>query len=229
MRPWVSPPRHSAGFAALMEDVLAVYARPPDPARPLLCFDETGKLLRTHKRPPQRAIPGHPARQDTEYGRAGDANIFLACAPHIGWRHATVTARRTAVDVAHQLRALADVHFPDAARIVLVTDQLNVHAAASLYAAFPPAEARRLAARFEWHYTPTHGSWLNLAEIELSILARQCLARRVPDSDTLAAECAAWAAARNAAATPITWRFTLELARIRLADVYPEVDHGIIA
>lgn len=222
----MSPPRHSAPFAALMEDVLSVYARPPDPARPVLCFDEIGKLLRTHKRPPQRAVPGHPARQDSEYGRAGDVNIFLVCAPHTGWRHAAVTARRTAVDVAHLLRALADVHYPEAERIVLVTDQLNVHAAASLYHAFPPAEARRLADRFEWHYTPTHGSWLNMAEIELSILARQCLDRRIPDPATLAAEVAAWVAERNAAATPIRWRFTLDLARIRLADVYPEVDHG---
>lgn len=222
----MSPPRHSAAFAAQMEDVLAVYARPPDPARPLICFDETGKLLRTHTRPPQRAVPGRPARHDTAYGRAGDATIFLACAPHLGWRHATVTARRTAVDVAHQLRALADVHYPEAERIVLVTDQLNVHTPASLYRAFPPAEARRLADRFEWHYTPTHGSWLNLAEIELSVLSRQCLDRRVPDPATLATEVAAWAAERNAAATPITWRFTLELARIRLVAVYPELDHG---
>jgi len=229
MRPWVSPPRHNAGFAALMEDVLAVYARPPDPRRPLICFDEIGKLLRTHKRPPQRAIPGRPARQDSEYGRAGDANIFLACAPHTGWRHAAVTARRTAVDVAEQLRDLADVHFPDAARIVLVTDQLNVHAPSSLYAAFPPAEARRLADRFEWHYTPTHGSWLNLAEIELSVLARQCLDRRVPDPTTLTAEVAAWVADRNAAAAAIGWRFTLELARVRLAHVYPEIQYAIIA
>jgi hypothetical protein len=225
----VSPPRHNAGFAALMEDVLAVYARPVDPARPLVCFDEIGKLLRTHKRPPQGAFPGHPARQDSEYGRAGDANIFLACAPHTGWRHAAVTARRTAVDVAHQLRELSDVHYPTVACIVLVTDQLNVHAASSLYHAFPPAEARRLAARFEWHYTPTHGSWLNLAEIELSVLARQCLDRRIPDTTTLAAEVAAWVAERNAARTPIAWRFTLDLARVRLAHVYPELDHDIIA
>ena len=225
----MSPPRHSAAFAAAMEDVLAVYARPPDPARPLICVDESGKLLRTHKRPPQGAVPGRPARQDSEYGRAGDANIFLACAPHEGWRLVTVTARHTAVDVASLLRDLADVHYPHAARIVLVTDRLNVHAAASLYHAFPPAEARRLAERFEWHYTPTHGSWLNMAEIELSVLARQCLNRRVPDVPTLASECAAWAQERNAAATPITWRFTVELARIRLAHVYPELDHGIIA
>jgi hypothetical protein len=212
-----------------MEEVLAVYARPVDAARPLVCFDEIGKLLRTDKRPPQRAIPGHPARQDTEYGRAGDVNIFLACAPHAGWRHATVTARRTAVDVAHQLRDLADVHFPAAERIVLVLDHLNVHAPSSLYHAFPPAEARRLAARFEWHYTPTHGSWLNLAEIELSVLARQCLDRRIPDPRTLAAEVAAWVAARNVARTPITWHFTLALARVRLAYVYPEIPRDNIA
>lgn len=217
----MTPPRHSASFAARMEDVLALYAEPPDPRRPLVCFDETGKALRAHKRAPQRASPGRPARYDPEYERTGAANLFLACAPHDGWRHVAVTARRTAVDVAYQLREVADVQYPDAEVIVLVTDQLNVHAPSSLYAAFPPAEARRIAVRFEWHYTPTHGSWLNLAEIELSVLARQCLARRIPDAETLAAECAAWAAARNAARTPITWRFTVEIARIRLAHVYP--------
>jgi hypothetical protein len=225
----VSPPRHHAAFAAAMEDVLAVYARPVDAARPLVCFDEISKLLRSATRPPQRAIPGHPARQDTEYGREGDVNIFLACAPHDGWRQAAVTARRTALDFAYALRDLVDQQFPDAARIVLVLDNLNVHAPSSLYHAFPPAETRRLADRFEWHYTPTHGSWLNLAEIELSVLARQCLDRRVPDPATLAAEVAAWVADRNAARTPITWRFTLELARIRLAHVYPALQHDTIA
>lgn len=207
-----------------MEDVLAVYARPVDPTRPVVCFDETSKALRAHVRPPQGASPGHPARQDSEYAREGNSNLFLACAPHTGWRHLAVTAQRTAVAVAYQLRDLADIHYPDAAVIVLVTDQLNVHAIASLYHAFPPAEARRLAARFEWHYTPTHGSWLNMAEIELSVLTRQCLDRRLPDAATLAAECAAWVAARNAAATPITWRFTLEVARVRLAHVYPVLE-----
>ena len=128
----MSPPRHNAAFAALLEDGLAVSARPVDPLRPVVCFDETGQTLRTHKRPPQGAVPGHPARQDSEYGRAGDANIFLACAPHTGWRHAAVTARRTAVDVAHQVRELSDVHSPHAAGIVLVTDQRNVHAVSSL-------------------------------------------------------------------------------------------------
>jgi len=206
-----------------MEDVLEVYDRPPDPARPLVCFDETGKALRAHVRPPQGAAPGRPARQDSEYARNGSANLFLACAPHRGWRHVAVTAQRTAVDVAYQLRELADVHFPQAERIVLVTDNLNVHAPSSLYHAFPPAEARRLAERFAWHYTPTHGSWLNMAEIELSVLTQQCLDRRIPDHATLEAECAAWVERRNAAATPIEWRFTLELARIRLAHVYPEV------
>jgi hypothetical protein len=212
-----------------MEDVLAVSARPVDPALPVVCFDETGKALRSHKRAPQRAAPGRPARQDTEYTPEGNANVFLACAPHLGRRHVAVTARRTAVDVAQQLREISDVHYPEAAVIVLVTDQLNVHAPASLYAAFPPAEARRLTERFEWHYTPTHGSWLNMAEIELSVLARQCLDQRIADPTTVAAAVAAWAAARNAAATPITWRFTLEVARIRLADVYPELEHDIIA
>jgi len=206
-----------------MEDVLAVYARPPDAVRPLVCFDETGKDLKIHKRPPQSAVPGRPAREDTEYERNGSANVFLACAPHLGWREARVTARRTAVDAAHALRDLVDRQFPKAERIVLVTDNLNVHTPAALYETFPPAEARRIAARIEWHYTPTHGSWLNMAEIELSVLTRQCLARRIPDRDTLVSEVAAWVEHRNAAATPITWRFTLELARIRLAHVYPEV------
>ena len=219
----MTPPRHHAAFAAAMEDVLAVYARPPDPARPLVCFDEERKELRSHVRPPRPAAPGRPARQDHEYARGGSANVFLACAPHLGWREARVTARRTAVDVAHALRDLVDRAFPQAERIVLVTDQLNVHAAASLYHAFPPAEARRIAARLEWHYTPTHGSWLNMAELELSELSRQCLDRRLPDAATLAAEVAAWVAARNAARTPITWRFTLEVARIRLQHVYPEL------
>jgi hypothetical protein len=204
-----------------MEDVLEVYARPPDPARPLLCFDEIGKDLKADVRPSQRARPGQPARQDSEYARHGSANIFLACVPQRGWRAAVVSDRRTAIDVAHLLRDLSDVHFPQADQIVLVTDNLNVHAPSSLYHAFPPAEARRLAARFEWHYTPLHGSWLNLAEVELSVLTSQCLKRRIPDAATLATEVAAWVATRNAAAIPITWRFTLEVARIRLAHVYP--------
>jgi hypothetical protein len=212
-----------------MEDVLAVYARPVDPTRPLVCFDESGKALRGHTRPPQLAAPGRPAREDSTYTRAGDATIFLACAPHLGWCDVRVTARRTAVDAAHALRDLVDQQFPEATCIVLVTDNLNIHTPASLYATFPPAEARRIAARLEWHYTPPHGSWLNMAEIELSILTRQCLARRIPDQATLAAECAAWVAARNADPTPISWRFTLDLARVRLPHVYPVIDHDTSA
>lgn len=209
-----------------MEDVLSVYAQPPDPARPVVCFDETSKVLTADVRSPQGPAPGRPARQDTEYQRnevEGQANLFLMCAPHLGWRQIRVTPTRTAIEVAQALRALVDEHFPQAERIVLVTDHLNVHTTASLYRAFPPAEARRIAARLEWHYTPTHGSWLNMAELELSVLARQCLKRRIPDRATLQAACAAWATARNEAATRIRWRFTLDLARVRLAHVYPEL------
>jgi hypothetical protein len=223
------PPRHNAAFAAAMEDILAVYAHPPDPARPLICVDEVPVTLRADVRPAQPAIPGRPARQDSEYVRGGSANLFLACAPHLGWRDVQVTAQRTAVDFAHAMRAWLDGPFATADGIVLVTDNLNIHTPAAFYQAFPPAAARRLLAKIAWHYTPTHGSWLNLAEIELSVLTRQCLAQRLPDAAALAAACAAWVAARNTAATPITWRFTLELARIRLAHVYPDLQHGTIA
>ena len=220
------PPDHNPAFVAAMEDVLTVYARPADPARPLVCLDETSKVLTADVRPPQGPAPGRPARQDTEYQRnrqAGQVNLFLACAPHLDWRQITVTPGHTAIEVAHELRALVDVHFPQAERIVLVTDHLNVHSPASLYRAFPPAEARRIAERLEWHYTPTHGSWLNMAELELSVLSRQCLKRRIPDRATLAAEADAWVAARNEAATRILWRFTVDLARVRLAHVDPEL------
>jgi hypothetical protein len=168
-----------------MEDVLAVYARPVDPTRPLVCFDEAGKDLKAHTRSPQPAAPGRAARYDSHYARDGSRNLFLACAPHLGWRQVAVTAQRTAIDFALALHALVDQQFPQAERIVLVTDNLNTHRPAALYQAFPPAEAWRILERLEWHYTPTHGSWLNLAELELSVLARQCLARRIPDQATL--------------------------------------------
>src|SRR5215217_6516273 len=204
-----------------MEDILAVYARPPDAARPLVCFDEAGKELTAHTRPPRPASPGQPAREDAEYARCGKANLFLACAPHLGWRQIAVTERRTGVDFAHALRALVDQAFPAAERIVLVLDNLNIHRPASLYQAFPPAEARRILERIEWHYTPTHGSWLNLAELELSVLARQCLDRRIPDQATLETEVAAWVAARNAERLTLSWHFTKEAARQRLHWLYP--------
>src|SRR4051794_25623672 len=164
-----------------MEDVLEVYQRPHDPARPVVCLDETSKQLIAETRVPITAKPGRAARFDYEYRRNGTANLFMMFAPLEGWRHVNVTDHRTAVDYAHILKELSDTHFPAADRIVLVQDNLNVHKPASLYEAFPAAEARRLVERFEWHYTPKHGSWLNMAESELGILSSQCLDRRIPD------------------------------------------------
>jgi hypothetical protein len=204
-----------------MEDVLAVYARPVDAARPLVCFDEAGKDLKAHTRPPQPAVPGQVAREDSEYARHGSRNLFLLSAPLLGWRHIAISERRTAIDFAHAIRALVDIHFPAAERIVLVLDQLNTHTPAALYQAFPPAEAWRVLQKLEWHYTPTHGSWLNMAELEWSVLARQCLARRIPDAATLDAEVTAWVAARNAERMTVTWHFTTEDARQRLHWLYP--------
>jgi hypothetical protein len=215
------PPGQNAAFVAAMEDVLAVYARPVDPVRPLVCFDEAGKDLKAHTRLPQPAAPGRVAREDSEYARGGSRNLFLACAPHLGWRQIAITARRTAVDFAHALRDLVDQQFPTAERIVLVLDRLNTHTPAALYQAFPPAEAWRILARLEWHYTPTHGSWLNMAELEWSVLSRQCLGRRIPDEPTLAAAVAAWVTERNAERLTTSWHFTQDEARTRLSWLYP--------
>ena len=215
------PPGSNAAFVAAMEEILAVYARPPDPARPLVCFDECGKDLKAHTRPPQSARPGRVAREDADYVRHGSVNGFLACAPHLGWRHLTITARRTAIDFAHALRAVVDVHFPAAERIVLVLDNLNTHRPAALYQAFPPAEAWRILEKLEWHFTPKHGSWLNIAELELSVLQRQCLDRRIPDVPTLEREVRAWVQQRNAERTAVAWRFTQDEARRRLPWLYP--------
>ena len=206
---------------ARMEDVLAVYARPPDPARPLVCFDEGSKELRGEVRDPLPVSPGHPRRDDAEYARHGTANLFLWCAPHLGTRGITVTERRTRVDWAHAVRDLVDVEFPAAERIVLVVDNLNTHDPASLYQAFPPAEAKRLWDKLEIHHTPKHGSWLNVAEIELSVLGRQCLARRIADRAALATEVAAWVAERNAARVTVDWQFTTADARTKLTHLYP--------
>jgi hypothetical protein len=217
----VIPPGSNAAFVAAMEEILAVYARPPDPARPLVCFDECGKDLKAHTRPPQSARPGRVAREDADYVRHGSVNSFLACAPHLGWRHLTITARRTAIDFAHAIRDLVDVHFPAAERIVLVLDNLNTHRPAALYQAFPPAEAWRLLEKLEWHFTPKHGSWLNIAELELSVLQRQCLDRRIPDVPTLEREVRAWVQQRNVERTAVAWRFTQDEARRRLPWLYP--------
>jgi hypothetical protein len=217
----VIAPALSAAFVAALEDVLAVYARPVDPRFPLVCFDEGGKELVAQITPPLPAQPGQPAREDHAYLRHGAANMFLAGAPYEGWRQIQVTERRTAVDFAHAVRALVDRQFPDAERIVLVTDNLNTHTPAAFYQAFPAPEARRILERLEWHDTPKHGSWLNMAELELSALARQCLARRIPDRPTLARAVAAWATDRNQQRVRIAWRFGIDDARVKLAHCYP--------
>jgi hypothetical protein len=218
---WCIPPEQDAAFVAAMEDILGVYQRPPDPARPLVCFDEGGTVLQADTRPPRPPTPRHPARSDYEYERHGSANLFLCCAPHLGWRHVAVTARRTATDWAAAMRDLVDVHFPAAERIVLVLDNLNTHTPAALYRTFAPREAKRIWDKLEIHHTPKHGSWLNIAEVELGALARQCLARRIPDDATLAAEATAWADARNAAQVGVDWQFTAADARVKLKHLYP--------
>ena len=206
-----------------MEDVLAVYERPYDPTRPVVCLDETSRQLLGEVRPPQPAVPGRPPRHDPEYVRGGVANVFLATEPLRGWREVLVSAQRTRLDWAGVVAHLADVRYPDAAQIVLVMDQLNTHSPASLYAAFPPAEAMRLAERLEIHYTPKHGSWLNIAEIELAVLERQCLRQRFGDRATLTAEAAAWAGRRNAAGAGVDWQFTTADARTKLKRLYPAI------
>jgi DDE superfamily endonuclease len=206
-----------------MEDVLEVYQRPHDPDYPLVCLDETSKQLITETRVPIPAKPEHPARHDYEYERNGTANLFMLFAPLEGWRHVEVTDRHAAVDYAHVLKDLSDTHFVKAKKIVLVQDNLNTHKPASLYEAFPAAEARRLVERFEWHYTPKHGSWLDMAESELSVLSGQCLDRRIPDKLTLAEEVAAWENSRNKKQVTADWHFTTDNARIKLKRLYPAI------
>ena len=204
-----------------MEDMLGVYTRPYDPLRPQVCLDETSRQLLGEGTPSLPPAPGRPAREDYEYVRQGVCNLFLVTEPLAGWRHVMVSDRRTRIDWAHCIKDLVDVHYPDAERIVLVQDNRNTHTPASLYAAFAPAEAKRLANRLELHYTPKHGSWLNMAEIELAMLAGQCLDRRLADRAILEREVAAWQAARNRAGRGVNWRFTTEDARIKLKHLYP--------
>ena len=206
-----------------MEDVLEVYTRPYDERFPQVCLDEKSKQLVSEVREPLGAKPGRPARYDYEYEREGTANLFIVSEPLAGWRHLDVTERRTKIDWAQCIKELVDVHYPEAEKIVLVMDNLNTHTPAALYEAFDPAQARRLLERLEIHYTPKHGSWLNMAEIELSVLARQCLERRIPDQETLAEEVGAWEEERNAAESSIEWRFTSADARIKLKHLYPEI------
>ena len=204
-----------------MEDVLAVYARPYDPAHPVVCLDETSRQLLGEVRPSQPLAPGRLARHDPEYVRGGVVNLFLVTEPLRGWRHVTAHQQRTRIDFAHCVRELVEVHYPAAERVVLVLDQLNTHSPASLYAAFPAHEARRLTERLEIHHTPKHGSWLNMAELELSVLARQCLAQRLPDPEAMRQAVSAWARRRNATITTTDWQFTTADARTRLRRLYP--------
>ena len=215
------PPDANAAFVAGMEDVLEVYQRPHDPEYPVVCVDETSKQLVAETRVRIAAKPGQPARYDYEYKRNGTANLFMIFAPLEGWRHVEVTDRHTAVDYAQVLKAIADMNFPKAKKIVLVQDNLNTHKPASLYEAFPAAEARRLVERFEWHYTPKHGSWLDMAESELSVLSGQCLDRRIADKQTLTEEVAAWEESRNKKHVKADWQFTTADARVKLKRLYP--------
>jgi uncharacterized small protein (DUF1192 family) len=204
-----------------MEDILEVYQRPYDPHRPLVCLDETSKQLIAETRVPIAAKPGQPGRHDYEYRRNGTANLFMMFAPLEGWRRVKVTNRHTALDYAQVLKELSDTHFPGSEKIVLVQDNLNTHKPASLYEAFPPAEARRLVERFEWHYTPKHGSWLDMAESELGVLSSQCLDRRIPDQKMLKEEVEAWEAERNRKHAKANWQFTTADARVKLKRLYP--------
>jgi hypothetical protein len=208
-----------------MEDVLSVYQRPLSASEPLVCMDETRKQQVKETRPALACRPGDVGKYDYEYERNGVSNLFMVSAPLIGWRHVKVTDRHTCQDWAGLMREIVDVHFPDAKRVVVVMDNLNTHRPASLYKAFPAPEAKRILDRLEFHYTPKHGSWLNIAEIEFGLLQRQCLNRRIPDQQTLREEVAAWQRRRNAEVAPVNWRFTTADARIKLKRLYPSIDN----
>jgi hypothetical protein len=215
------PPKANADFVCAMEDTLEVYHRPYSPLHPLVCIDESSKQQVKETRDPLPLKPGKPQCYDYEYERNGVSNLFLIFAPLEGWRHVKVTDRRTHVDFAHCLQDLVDVYLPEAEKIVLMSDNLHTHKPAALYEAFSPQEARRIIEKIEWHHTPKHGSWLNMAEIELSVLQRQCLNRRIPDQETFTREVAAWEHKRNHTAVKVNWRFTTKDARIKLKKLYP--------
>lgn len=204
-----------------MEDVLELYAEPYDPKRPLVCLDEKSVQLLMELRPPQPLQVGHPRRFDYTYKRNGTRNLFVFFQPGTRWRHVQVTAQRTKLDFAQCLKELVDVHFPEAEVIRLVVDNLNTHTPAVLYEAFEPSEARRILAHLEFHYTPKHGSWLNMAEIEIAMLSKQCLNRRLPDEAHLREEVAAWEAWRNRQRAAVQWQFTTVDARTKLKHLYP--------
>ena len=208
-----------------MEDVLDVYTRPYNPLHPSVCFDESSKQLVAETREPLPAEPGKPERYDYQYERNGVSNLFMFFEPLGNWRHVAVTDRRTAIDYAQQMKWLVDERYPDALKITVIHDQLNTHVPASLYKAFDPEEAKRILDKLEFHYTPKHGSWLNMAEIELSVLTRQCLDRRIPDQKTLTQEVAAWEEQTNQEGKTIDWRFTTADARIKLKRLYPSIQN----
>ncbi len=224
LKPWQQKmwcvPTINSEYVARMEDVLDLYAEPADPTRPVLCFDESPTQLIGEVREPQPVAPGTPARVDYEYQRNGTANLFVVLDVHRGWRHVDVTEQRASSQFAHQMKSLVDEHYPDAARIRVVMDNLSTHSAAALYDTFEPAEARRLLRKLEIHYVPKHASWLNMVEIEIGVLKRQCLDRRIADRESLVREIAAWERTRNAAGARIRWMFTTERAREKLGRVY---------
>lgn len=228
LKPWRSEewciPAANAEFVYHMEDVLSVYQRPVDPKRPLICFDESPEQLVSETRQALPMMPGQPEKYDYEYHREGVANLFMFFAPLQNWRNVKVTERRTKTDWAYCMRDLTDIYFPQADKIVIVQDQLNTHSPACLYEVFTPAEAKRILDRLEFHSTPKHGSWLNMAEIELSVLSRQCLNRCIPSPTVLMRETEAWALQRNSKQATVDWQFSTDDARIKLKRLYPSID-----
>jgi len=220
---WCIAPQANAAFVCHMEDILEVYTQSADPKRPLVCMDEVPKQLLSDIREPITAQSGQPERFDYEYKRQGVANLFMFFEPFSGQRHVKVTDTRTRLDWAEAMRELSDEIHPEAEKIIVVLDNLNTHTPAAFYLAFEPDEARRLVKRFEFHFTPKHGSWLNMAEIELSVLSRQCINRRIPDEQTLSREVQAWEKDRNSKVVKVDWRFSTADARIKLKRLYPKI------
>ena len=220
---WCIPPEQNAQFVCAMENVLDTYKRPYDAKHPVVCMDETSKQLVAETRTPQPAAPGKPARHDYEYERNGTANVFMFTEPLKNWRKASVTERRTAIDWAHQMRDVVDTRYADADCVTFVMDNLNTHTPASFYEAFEPAEARRLAEKIKIVYTPKHGSWLNVAEIEFGVLDRQCMSRRIGSAPILKRHVSAWNGDRNRSGGRVRWQFTTDKARVKLHRLYPQI------
>jgi len=223
---WCLPSQEDARFVSAMEDVLEVYERPYDELRPVVCLDEAAKQILGEVRQPLPMQPGQPVHADNEYERRGTCAMFMLFEPLTPWREVVVKARRTGLDYAAVIRYLCDEKYPEVQKIVLVQDNLNTHGIWSLYAALEPHEAQRLAQRIEWHYTPKHGSWLNMAELELSVLARQCLHERMETQENIEVQIRAWQERRNAAKTQVEWRFGVQEARCKLKRLYPKLLHG---